>query len=63
VASLGSCDSLAVTAAAKKRDAWVPVEGVSIESCASAAGTLHLHFKVPPMPQGSVLVTVRRTGM
>ena len=57
-ASLGSCDSLAVTAAAKKRDAWVTVDGVSIDSCVPDSGSLHLHFKVPPMPQGSMLVTL-----
>jgi 3',5'-cyclic AMP phosphodiesterase CpdA len=62
VKSLGGCDSLAVTAAAKKRDAWVAVDGVAIDSCVAAGGVLRLHFKVPPMPQGSVLVTVRKKG-
>jgi hypothetical protein len=62
-ASLGTCDSLTATAAAKKRDAWVAVDGVMIDSCApGSGGKLRLHFKAPPMPQGSVLVTVRRKG-
>jgi Calcineurin-like phosphoesterase len=60
-AGLGSCDSLTATAATKKRDAWVPVDGFAIASCAPGnGGALRLHFAVPPMPQGSVLVTVRR---
>jgi hypothetical protein len=60
-AGLGTCDRLTVSAAARKRDAWVPVEGVAIESCApGAAGLLRLHVAVPPMAQGSVQVTVRR---
>lgn len=61
--TLGTCDSLTATAAAKKRDAWVAVDGVAIDSCApGTGGRSRLHFKVPPMPQGSVLVTVRRKG-
>ena len=60
-ASLGACDSLTASAATRKRDAWVPVEGVAIESCVpGASGSLRLHVKVPPMAQGSVQVTVRR---
>jgi hypothetical protein len=60
-ASLGGCDSLTAAAAAKKRDTWVAVEGVSIDACTpGTGGKLRLHFKVPPLPQTSVQVTVRR---
>jgi len=60
-ASLGDCGSLAATAQARRRDEWVAVDGVAIDSCApGAAGKLRLHVKVPPLPQGSYLVTVRR---
>jgi|SRR6185369_2478169 len=61
-ASLGSCDDLTVTAAGKKRDAWVAIEGVSIDSCVPAGEKLRLHFKLPPATQGSALLTVRRKG-
>lgn len=56
------CEGLIASAATRKRDAWVPLDGVAIDGCAVTGGTLRLHVKVPPLPQGSVLVTVRRQG-
>jgi len=56
------CEGLTATAAARKRDTWVPLDGVAIDNCAVKDGALRLHVKVPPLPQGSVLVTVRRNG-
>jgi len=59
-ASLGDCCSLAATAQARRRDEWVAVEGVALDCAPGAPGKLRLHVKVPPLPQGSYLVTVRR---
>jgi hypothetical protein len=56
------CEGLIATAATKKRDAWVPLDGVVLDNCAVTGGTVRLYVKVPPLPQGSVLVTVRRNG-
>ncbi|HEY0512194.1 MAG TPA: metallophosphoesterase [Thermoanaerobaculia bacterium] len=60
-ASLGPCKRLEVTAAAQRRDATVPVPGLTITSCAAAGrGKLRLHIEGPPVGQGSFLVTVHR---
>jgi len=57
------CEGLIATAAVKQRDAWTPLDGVAIDDCMIKDGTPRLHVKVPPLPKGSVLVTVRRNAI
>jgi hypothetical protein len=60
-ASLGKCGDLEVTATSRRRDAETAVPGVTIGSCAPAAGgKLRLHIEGPPVGQGSFLVVVRK---
>lgn len=59
-ASLGKCEDLEATAAGRRRDAEVPVSGVTIGSCSPAGGKLRLHIDGPPVGQGSFLVTVKK---
>jgi hypothetical protein len=60
-ASLGSCASLTAAATTLRRDKVVEIPGVMIDACKPASrGKLRLHVTGPDVPQGSVLVTVRR---
>ena len=62
-ASLGSGAGLGVTATIQRRGTPVEVPGMKINPCTAAGGgKLRLHITGPAVPQGSVLVTVRRKG-
>jgi hypothetical protein len=58
----GRCEGLRVTAALKQLDVWQPLDGAAIDNCAVRDGKLRIHVKLPPLPTGPVLVTVRRRG-
>ncbi len=55
---LRDCEKLAATAEYFGFDSVTPVQGFALDCTASTSGKLR--FKSPPLPQGSVRVTVRR---
>jgi hypothetical protein len=58
----GRCEGLRAAAAVEKSGAWTPLDGAAVDSCVVRDGKLRIHVTLPPLPQGPVLVTVRRRG-
>ncbi|MFY9820106.1 MAG: metallophosphoesterase [Thermoanaerobaculia bacterium] len=57
-ASFGDCSGLTVAARSRSRDSWVELKNVTLDCAASVPGRVHV--SVPPLGQGSVLLTVSR---